>query len=82
MRPLLKLNPYFAKYGGRLLLGVLFIIQNDLFAVCSRTEVVLGGGGSIAAGHSPERTFPGPAASLHPFTLDVVGGVDRTSKDG
>ncbi|MCB0791791.1 MAG: ABC transporter ATP-binding protein [Flavobacteriales bacterium] len=35
MRPLLKLNPYFAKYRGRILLGVLFIVLSNLFAVYS-----------------------------------------------
>ncbi|MCB9169288.1 MAG: ABC transporter ATP-binding protein [Flavobacteriales bacterium] len=35
MRPLLKLNPYFAKYRGRILLGVLFIALSNLFAVYS-----------------------------------------------
>jgi ATP-binding cassette subfamily B protein len=35
MRPLLKLNPYFAKYRGRLLLGFLFIALSNLFAVYS-----------------------------------------------
>ncbi len=35
MRPLLKLNPYFARYRGRILLGVLFIALSNLFAVYS-----------------------------------------------
>ncbi|MBK7946197.1 MAG: ABC transporter ATP-binding protein [Flavobacteriales bacterium] len=33
MRPLLKLNPYFAKYPWHLLLGTLFIVLSNLFAV-------------------------------------------------
>jgi ATP-binding cassette subfamily B protein len=33
MRPLLKLNPYFAKYPWHLLLGVVFIVLSNLFAV-------------------------------------------------
>lgn len=33
MRPLLKLNPYFAKYPWHLLLGVVFIALSNLFAV-------------------------------------------------
>jgi ATP-binding cassette subfamily B multidrug efflux pump len=33
MRPLLKLNPYFAKYPWHMLLGVLFIVLSNLFAV-------------------------------------------------
>lgn len=33
MRPLLKLNPYFAKYRGRLFLGIVFIVLTNLFAV-------------------------------------------------
>lgn len=35
MRPLLKLNPYFAKYRMRLLLGVVFIVLSNVFAVYS-----------------------------------------------
>ncbi|MCB0785543.1 MAG: hypothetical protein KDC02_15230, partial [Flavobacteriales bacterium] len=33
MRPLLRLNPYFLKYRGRLLLGAVFIVLSNLFAV-------------------------------------------------
>lgn len=33
MRPLLKLNPYFAKYPWHLLLGTVFIVLSNLFAV-------------------------------------------------
>ena len=33
MRPLLKLNPYFAKYPWQLLLGTVFIVLSNLFAV-------------------------------------------------
>lgn len=33
MRPLLKLNPYFAKYKWHMLLGVVFIALSNLFAV-------------------------------------------------
>ncbi len=39
MRPLLKLNPYFAKYRWHIVLGTLFIILSNLFAVYS-PEVV------------------------------------------
>ena len=39
MRPLLKLNPYFAKYKWHLLLGMVFIVLSNLFAVYS-PEVV------------------------------------------
>lgn len=39
MRPLLKLNPYFAKYPWHLLLGVVFIVLSNIFAVYS-PEVV------------------------------------------
>ena len=35
MRSLADLNPYFAKYRGRLLLGVVFILLSNLFAVYS-----------------------------------------------
>ncbi len=35
MRPLLKLNPYLAKYRWHLLLGAVFIILSNLFAVYS-----------------------------------------------
>lgn len=33
MRPLLKLNPYFAKYPWHILLGVVFIVLSNMFAV-------------------------------------------------
>lgn len=39
MRPLLKLNPYFARYKWHMLLGMLFIVLSNLFAVYS-PEVV------------------------------------------
>ncbi|MEX1132918.1 MAG: ABC transporter ATP-binding protein [Flavobacteriales bacterium] len=39
MRPLLKLNPYFVKYPWHLLLGVVFIVLTNIFAVYS-PEVV------------------------------------------
>jgi ATP-binding cassette subfamily B multidrug efflux pump len=39
MRPLLKLNPYFAKYWWQMLLGVVFIVLSNLFAIYS-PEVV------------------------------------------
>jgi len=39
MRPLLKLNPYFAKYPWHMLLGMVFIVLSNLFAVYS-PEVV------------------------------------------
>ncbi len=35
MRPLLKLNPYFAKYRWHMLLGIVFIVLSNLFAVYS-----------------------------------------------
>ena len=35
MRPLLKLNPYFAKYRWHILLGTVFIVLSNLFAVYS-----------------------------------------------
>lgn len=35
MRPLLKLNPYFAKYRWHILLGMVFIVLSNLFAVYS-----------------------------------------------
>ncbi|MBK7620403.1 MAG: hypothetical protein IPJ10_13900 [Flavobacteriales bacterium] len=33
MRPLLKLNPYLAKYRWHLMLGTVFIVLSNLFAV-------------------------------------------------
>ncbi|MEZ4807912.1 MAG: ABC transporter ATP-binding protein [Flavobacteriales bacterium] len=35
MRPLLKLNPYFAKYRWHMLLGMLFVVLSNWFAVYS-----------------------------------------------
>lgn len=35
MRPLLKLNPYFAKYRWHMLLGTVFIALSNWFAVYS-----------------------------------------------
>ena len=78
MRPLLKLNPYFAKYSGRLLLGALFIILSNLFAVYS-PQVVREAVDLIADGI---RQAELPADKRHltvPSTLDTwIGwtGVD------
>ena len=33
MRSLLKLNPYFARYGWHMVLGIVFIALSNLFAV-------------------------------------------------
>ena len=49
MRPLLKLNPYFRRYRGRILLGVLFIALSNVFAVYS-PQVVREAFDLIAAG--------------------------------
>ncbi|HQW87860.1 MAG TPA: ABC transporter transmembrane domain-containing protein, partial [Flavobacteriales bacterium] len=66
MRPLLALNPYFRRYRGRLLLGFLFIVLSNLFAVYS-PQVVREAVDLIAAGitqadrPAPDRTLAVPA---------------------
>jgi ATP-binding cassette subfamily B protein len=49
MRALQALNPYFARYRGRLLLGVLFVALSSLFSVVA-PQVVRGAFDLIAAG--------------------------------
>lgn len=49
MRSLLALNPYFRRYRGRLLLGVLFVALSSLFSVIA-PQVVRGAFDLIAAG--------------------------------
>ncbi|MCC6541952.1 MAG: ABC transporter ATP-binding protein [Flavobacteriales bacterium] len=69
MRPLLKLNPYLAKYRWRLLLGTLFIILSNLFAVYSpqvvREAIDLIGSGLQAVDQ------PGARGPVVPATLDL-----------
>lgn len=67
MRPLLKLNPYLAKYRWHLLSGVVFITLSNLFAVYS-TQVVreaidlISQGVAQVASPSAERTLEVPGA--------------------
>ncbi|MBK7941491.1 MAG: ABC transporter ATP-binding protein [Flavobacteriales bacterium] len=78
MRPLLALNPYFRRYRGRLLLGFLFIVLSNLFAVYS-PQVVREAVDLIAAGiEQAERPAPDRVLAV-PATLQLwVGwtGVD------
>lgn len=89
MRPLLKLNPYFARYGGRLALGVLFIALSNLFAVYS-PQVVREAVDLIAAGlamtgkPAAERHLAEPAMLstwLGWTGLDLAGRLQRVASD-
>ncbi|MBK6342985.1 MAG: ABC transporter ATP-binding protein [Flavobacteriales bacterium] len=70
MRPLLKLNPYFAKYPWHLLLGTLFIVLSNLFAVYA-PQVVREAIDLITAGFTQLQL---PAAER---TLDVPDTLER-----
>ncbi|MBL7946841.1 MAG: ABC transporter ATP-binding protein [Flavobacteriales bacterium] len=65
MRPLLKLNPYLAKYRWHLLLGTVFIVLSNLFAVYApqvvREAIDLIARGIAQLGSAPEqRVLPVP----------------------
>lgn len=89
MRPLLKLNPHFRRYGGRLLLGVVFIALSNLFAVYS-PQVVREAFDLIADGVAQrgmpahERDLEVPRL-LHAWTawtgLDIKGGMIHLQDD-
>ncbi len=70
MRPLLKLNPYFAKYPWQLLLGTVFIVLSNLFAVYA-PQVVREAIDLITAGFTQLQL---PAAER---TLDVPDTLER-----
>ncbi len=76
MRPLLKLNPYLAKYRWHLMLGTVFIVLSNLFAVYA-PQVVREAIDLIAQGigqmglPANERVLPVPAY------LATVGRLDR-----
>ncbi|MBL8012095.1 MAG: ABC transporter ATP-binding protein [Flavobacteriales bacterium] len=73
MRPLLALNPYFRRYRGRLLLGFLFIVLSNLFAVYS-PQVVREAVDLIAAGiEQADRPAPDRALAV-PATLELWVG--------
>jgi len=69
MRPLLKLNPYLAKYRWHLLLGTVFITLSNLFAVYS-PQVVREAIDLIAQGIA-RLDGPVPDGLVVPSTLDV-----------
>ncbi|HNR53729.1 MAG TPA: ABC transporter ATP-binding protein [Flavobacteriales bacterium] len=69
MRPLLKLNPYLAKYRWHLLLGTVFITLSNLFAVYS-PQVVREAIDLIAQGIA-RLDGPVPDGLAVPSTLDV-----------
>ncbi len=69
MRPLLKLNPYLAKYRWHLLLGTVFITLSNLFAVYS-PQVVREAIDLIAQGIT-RLDGPVPDGLAVPSTLDV-----------
>lgn len=90
MRPLLKLNPHFRRYGGRLFLGMVFIALSNLFAVYS-PQVVREAFDLIAEGFA-QRGLPADQRSLevprmlHAWTswagLDIQGGMIDLREDG
>ncbi|MBK9273471.1 MAG: ABC transporter ATP-binding protein [Flavobacteriales bacterium] len=73
MRPLLALNPYFRRYRGRLLLGFLFIVLSNLFAVYS-PQVVREAVDLIAAGIAQADRPAGERALSVPATLQLWVG--------
>lgn len=68
MRPLLKLNPYFAKYPWHLLLGTLFIVLSNLFAVYA-PQVVREAIDLISAGFAQLRLPEAERSIAVPATL-------------
>ena len=70
MRPLLKLNPYFAKYRWHMLLGVVFIGLSNLFAVYS-PQVVREAIDLIKAGIAQMDAPPGERHLTVPPLLDL-----------
>ena len=84
MRPLLKLNPYLAKYRWHLLLGTVFIILSNLFAVYS-PQVVREAIDLIARGIEQLALPPDQRTVAVPNTLELwVGwtGLDLRSRLG
>lgn len=84
MRPLLKLDPYLAKYRWHLLLGAVFIVLSNLFAVYS-PQVVREAIDLIAKGLSQMDRPPAERALPVPPTLDLwVGwtGLDLSARLG
>lgn len=73
MRPLLALNPYFRRYRGRLLLGFLFIVLSNLFAVYS-PQVVREAVDLIAAGIAQADRPAAERALSVPATLQLWVG--------
>jgi len=69
MRPLLKLNPYFAKYRWHLLLGALFIGLSNWFAVYS-PQVVREAVDLISVGVGQLENVPAERHIAVPGTLD------------
>jgi ATP-binding cassette, subfamily B, multidrug efflux pump len=85
MRPLLKLNPYFAKYRWYLGLGTVFIVLSNLFAVYS-PEVVREAIDLIGTAVAQRELPPGERELDEPEILRVWVGwtgidVDRRLKD-
>ncbi len=84
MRPLLKLNPYFVRYRGRMLLGVVFVALSNLFAVYS-PQVVREAIDLIAAGIAQAPLPAGQQRLEVPAMLnDWVGwtGIDLAGRLG
>ncbi|MBK8500255.1 MAG: ABC transporter ATP-binding protein [Flavobacteriales bacterium] len=70
MRPLLKLNPYFAKYAWQMGLGTLFIILSNLFAVYA-PQVVREAIDLITQGLHQTEVPPGERGLAVPEMLDL-----------
>lgn len=73
MRPLLALNPYFRRYRGRLLLGFLFIVLSNLFAVYS-PQVVREAVDLVAAGLAQAQRPSAERSLAVPATLQLWTG--------
>jgi ATP-binding cassette subfamily B protein len=69
MRPLLKLNPYFAKYTWHLVLGAVFIALSNLFAVYA-PQVVREAIDLITAGLHQSELQPAQRALVLPTMLE------------
>ena len=82
MRALAKLNPYFRKYAGRLLLGLLFIVLSNLFAVYA-PQVVREAIDMIGEAYRQQQLPPDQRSLEQPAMLSLwLGwtGIDLTTR--
>ncbi|MEO8588070.1 MAG: ABC transporter ATP-binding protein [Flavobacteriales bacterium] len=90
MRPLLKLNPYFAKYRWHLLLGTVFIALSNWFAVYSpqvvREAIDLIGQGVAQMEKAPDERHIAVPSTLDSWVgwtgLDLEGRLKDLNDDG